>query len=474
MGSPYIIMLATGILAIMPLSVDAMPSLDNCPPPRPNSDLLSHLIKAGSELQGKHRHSGGSGIATLKQLTQTQSHIVGRLVDVIGFTFYVDRLQTVDLNTVKVPAEDLWCIARPGDTVLLSDEVTHHYTMIDSIDRTKNLIYFLDNWPDQFFLLPGRNVEDVSAEVAQDVNGKKLVRITKADFNRVAVGLSTLDNLGLFEYYLTVNPHAAKISTTYVQFAYAALESGKNVFVPQAIELLRKGLKIAEESDDDEVAEMVAYKLQFALQASFHGITGEERLNYLQGKLDELHQNYDEATLIAMFSEQDHHSLAATSVRRAKVYLAKKDYDRAIIDANSALKFIAVLAEARQRKSPDQTELTSADVDEEKHIGARAFLSLSENALLTRGIALWFQNPEHNCKVVPGIMGDGRFLIQVLPNSSSGYTLLGLCQAVLHENEARANLNRAIQLETDDGAIKNLNLVLSSLESEHTKKQETK
>lgn len=422
------------------------------------------LLKAGSQLQGRPSHSGGSGIVTLRQLTQWQANIVGRFFNVIGFTFYASQVDSNEQSIINVPATDLWCLSRPGDTVLLSDEITHHYTMIHSIDHASNSIYFLDTWPDRIFLLPGRNVEDISAELVPQPDGTKLVHITKEEFERVVLGVSTLDDLSLLEYYFTINPSASQKPLLYVQFAYAALAAGKNAFVPGALEVLDKGLTIAEHGKDRNLSRWVASRMELALLLALHGISGEERQNFLKAKLAKLHQHYDESLLMGLLSEEDYYLLAGTALRLSQAYLAQNDFEHAISSANSALEYIYVLAEAGEDET-DQGDEQSKPLsdDNSKNVTAEKFLSLSETALLTRGIALWFENATENCKATD-IMGEGRFLIKTLPRRSSGYTLLGLCQAALHEDvEARANIKRAIELETDEKAIANLKQVLASV-----------
>src|SRR5262249_38796595 len=100
----------------------------------------------------------------------------GPVPDALHFAFYAARYRVPPEDAITVPAEHLWWLASEQDTVLLSDRATHHYTTVGKVDREQGRIGFYDNWPDDFFLQPGRNTLGIGAH---DLS------VSKAEFQRV-------------------------------------------------------------------------------------------------------------------------------------------------------------------------------------------------------------------------------------------------------------------------------------------------
>ncbi len=74
---------------------------------------------------------------------------------------------------LPVPRKNFWYLARPGDTVLLSDGITHHYTFIHGIDRRAQTIDLADLWPDRIFLRDGLNAAGVAATLIPGSGGRQ-------------------------------------------------------------------------------------------------------------------------------------------------------------------------------------------------------------------------------------------------------------------------------------------------------------
>lgn len=151
--------------------------------------------------------------------------------DALQLAFCSSRVKMRLDEVIPVPREDLWWLAAPGDLVLLSDRVTHHYTTVDHVGREADRIFFIDEWPDRIFLRAGLNAAGVEAQVfdymagvfegvAPQFSGKKHVSISRDEFLRVIVGLVTLDTPALFERYLVHRPEAK--SNFSLRYAFGA------------------------------------------------------------------------------------------------------------------------------------------------------------------------------------------------------------------------------------------------------------
>ena len=95
-----------------------------------------------------------------------------------------------NFETFVLPRDDrVLCLIAPGQGVLLSDDVTHHYAMIYSVDVKRKRVTLLDNWASVSFLLPGRNVSGVEAVASVGKNGENLLELTFDDFVRSLRGI---------------------------------------------------------------------------------------------------------------------------------------------------------------------------------------------------------------------------------------------------------------------------------------------
>lgn len=76
-----------------------------------------------------------------------------------------------------------------GDTLLLSDRVTHHYTQVYNI--TDKYVYLVEPKIDNFFLLKGYNLEGISAD-KEYINGKLAYKVSKDDLKKVCKAIITV------------------------------------------------------------------------------------------------------------------------------------------------------------------------------------------------------------------------------------------------------------------------------------------
>lgn len=141
------------------------------------------------------------------------------------FPIWSSRRRVALDKGLAVPPDHLWWFATPGDTVLLSDRVTHHYTRVGVVDRAASTISLMDPWPDQFFLQEGRNTLGICARGTV---------ITRADYARAVVGINTWDRLSLFDAYLEAFPEQAMSAEVQCRIGYAIMTIGREILTPRA------------------------------------------------------------------------------------------------------------------------------------------------------------------------------------------------------------------------------------------------
>ena len=82
----------------------------------------------------------------------------------------------------------IFCLFEPGRAVFLSDDVTHHYAIVDDIDLRRRVVTLVDPWAFVSFLLPGHNYKDVKARAYRGGRGQPLLDLTFDEFLRVLGG----------------------------------------------------------------------------------------------------------------------------------------------------------------------------------------------------------------------------------------------------------------------------------------------
>lgn len=147
------------------------------------------------------------------------------LPDLGAFPVWSARRSVALERGLAVPADHLWWFVAPGDTVLLSDRVTHHFTTVGGIDRPSGTVSFVDAWPDEFFLRAGHNTLGITADGT---------RITRADFAKVAVGIVTIDRAALFGAYLAAFPRQAVSEEVHCRIGHAITNVGSDRLLPLA------------------------------------------------------------------------------------------------------------------------------------------------------------------------------------------------------------------------------------------------
>jgi tetratricopeptide (TPR) repeat protein len=153
-----------------------------------------------------------------------------------------------------IDKEGFWHLICPGDTVLLSDRITHHYTIIVGVDRDKDEIEFGDPWPKQFFLLEGMNEAGVKARLVPNP------RVTRDEFSRVVVGLVRQTTPDLAKKYLHIAPTAKSDRKTQLALGLTMLYAGDQ-FAGDAQGYFSEAVSLAEVAGDAEGKRFAASRL---------------------------------------------------------------------------------------------------------------------------------------------------------------------------------------------------------------------
>jgi tetratricopeptide (TPR) repeat protein len=161
-------------------------------------------------------------------------------------------------EAITVPAEHLWWLAASQDTVLLSDRRIHHYTEIANVDREQERISFSDPWPDDFFLLRGRNALGIAARRDPGLS------ISKAEFLRVVTGLVTWDTQRLVQHYFAAFPDRRADRDTLVRFGFALLDAEADELAPMAADLFAEAALLAAAVGSNEDAKRAAQQAYLA------------------------------------------------------------------------------------------------------------------------------------------------------------------------------------------------------------------
>jgi hypothetical protein len=104
-------------------------------------------------------------------------------------TYYGKNYVSSSADVQIMPADKrTLCLLLPGRAVFLSDGVTHHYALVDTIDYQQERVTLLDPWAAASFLLPGRNSIGVSARASVDSRGHPFLTLSFDEFLRVLRG----------------------------------------------------------------------------------------------------------------------------------------------------------------------------------------------------------------------------------------------------------------------------------------------
>lgn len=244
--------------------------------------------------------------------------------DTAIFPIWSSRVRTALDKGVAVPPDHLWWFVEPGDTVLLSDRVTHHFTTAGHLDREGDTISFADPWPDDFFLREGFNTLGIRAEGT---------RIPRAAFTKAAVGIATWDRVSLFDAYLEAYPAQAASAEMQCRIGHAILAIGGDQLMPMAAMRFSMAYDLAGRTDDADLALASAVGLYLSATCGFAVMKAaglDEVAAAMSGLLWGLYQRHTAGNLAARLRPDELTRLAFCVLHNGRNDLAASASTRAI------------------------------------------------------------------------------------------------------------------------------------------------
>ena len=263
--------LCIGANAVSALSSNA----PDCPRRTVNSEVAAMDLSISNLsvlLQGATRYAGDEPGArplppwTLHDLQQRLQQPAPP--GVLAFAFVTGNAQSGHRDILTISKSAAYCLLKRGDTLLLSDRVTAHYTSLYGFDADSGAAYLVDPWPDTLFLLPGRNAADVHA-VNEKFGQKTLTRVSRDEILRVLIGFITLDTVGLAQRYFASEPGASGDPRVLLALGSTVLEAtgrpAQRALLPEAVAMLEMAARQARQREQPELVEATTSMLGLAL-----------------------------------------------------------------------------------------------------------------------------------------------------------------------------------------------------------------
>jgi len=243
--------------------------------------------------------------------------------DAMYFSFADKKHHWEMKEAITVDNDQLWDMVMPGDTVLLSDYVTHHYTGVKHVDRDQQRIYFSDPWPERFFLKAGLNTENIEAD---DNLG-----ISREEYLRVIVGLVTLDTPDLLLDYLNQNPGQHENGEMLRRIGLALLDEGRDSLVCTAAQYLVRSYDLLRQSPGGTDNMPLAAETYVALKiAIYKNQSTLVACKPFQDKLTVILNDYNEQELLATLTADDLGRIAYVAAQEQLYTDAERYFDLAI------------------------------------------------------------------------------------------------------------------------------------------------
>jgi hypothetical protein len=108
---------------------------------------------------------------------------------IITDAYFGDEYKSSSPDVFILPKDErMLCTLAVGRAVFLSDGVTHHYALVDSVDYKRKIVTLLDPWASVSFLLPDHNVIGVNARAYSGQQGQPLLDLSFDDYMRAIHG----------------------------------------------------------------------------------------------------------------------------------------------------------------------------------------------------------------------------------------------------------------------------------------------
>lgn len=231
-----------------------------------NSAMVSTLLQGATGYAGDEPGARPLPPWTLHDLQQRLQQPAPP--GVLAFAFFTGNAQSSHRDILTISKSAAYCLLKPGDTLLLSDRVTAHYTSLYGFDADSGAAYLVDPWPDTLFLLPGRNAADVHA-VNEKIGQKTLTRVSRDEILRVLRGFITFDTVGLAQRYFASEPGASGDPRVLLALGSTVLEAtgrpAQRALLPEAVAMLEMASRQARQREQPELVEATTSMLGLAL-----------------------------------------------------------------------------------------------------------------------------------------------------------------------------------------------------------------
>ena len=334
-----------------------VPHAANVPNPRPMPKISLHdLRKEGQDvlLYGPE----------VRELFRLDNHFY--------FAFQAQDRGKAYPDVINVPRASFWCLVREGDLVLLSDRVTHHSTRVFKVDREAGYVYFIDRWPDTFFLREGLNTMGIKARamvpnlkeiidrtdarrfpgvdektnraynhneqmwltysIRNTSKPKEILELSKGDFLRTLVNLLTIDTVEFPNYYLGTNSSAAADPQVSLAFATTLLDAADR-YADTALDLGKRALALAKLSGDATLERISAARIvNSATLLLFRGIEHQDEASAkrAQAELQTISGLFDAKELMRLWDAADFYRAGHAAGAASQLTNSIWYFDRAV------------------------------------------------------------------------------------------------------------------------------------------------
>jgi hypothetical protein len=232
-----------------------------------------------------------------------------------SYAYYLDSLASDDDALLPVRRERFWGLLRTASQLLLSDGRTHHYTMVHRVDHSAGTLDLVDSWPDAIFLRKGLNTRGVAAEIIHVPDRGKIVRVTRAEFERVIMGVITLEPHNFYEHLLKLFPDSANEPRFLLAIGLAAFGLPGSEDPGKALPYVDAALESVMNSEDAELKRRTGLQALYMTAFAEYWLAGHKIDEITQKKTIEVVQKISRC-LRSHFSGVEHEELTHDQLNR--------------------------------------------------------------------------------------------------------------------------------------------------------------
>lgn len=199
-----LLFLVTNFFLIHPAVASPPRSCIELPRSAAQTQISAAILQLGLEQQGKlkWRDNGGATALEMQQAMQVAEDNVARNArnaeGDIAFLFVRSAgPKESPALAPKLPSKGgLTCFVRRGDTILLRDGASVHWTGVYAIDFAADVVYLSDPWPDRFPFLRANSAGDWNGELTPE-GSARLIKMSGDELEKLLVAVVTIDEAAL-------------------------------------------------------------------------------------------------------------------------------------------------------------------------------------------------------------------------------------------------------------------------------------